>query len=520
MLDFTNISARGGKLKKVLISVYNKRGVENFAKKLVENNYKVISTGGTSKFLQKKGLDVTEVSEITGVEEMLGGRVKTLHPKIFGGILAREEDEDSLIEQNIPFFDMVVCNLYPFEEVIKEPNMTMANAIENIDIGGVALLRAAAKNFERVIVVSDISDYDWIIKKIETDGLSYDKRLSLAKKAFLRTSKYDTNITNFFAQRSGKDYGLPLNILIPLEKTTELRYGENPHQKAGLYLELLSEDNTSFKKYQGKALSYNNLVDIESAYTIVNNFEEPTSVIMKHTNPCGIGKGKDIKEAYERALSTDPMSAFGGIIGFNRTVTGETASIIVESFKEVIIAPSFEEDALEIFRSKKNLRVVQVKKIKRLDLDYRRIFAGWLIQERDKHEINEEEWEFVSKEKPNEGDLAALRFAWKVVGFVKSNAIVITDDQKTIGIGAGQMSRIDAVELAAKKAMQSGLTIKGTFLASDGFFPFRDSIDFAAKKGIKAVIEPGGSIRDKEVIEAANEKNIILVFSHRRHFRH
>ena len=507
-------------MKRALISVYDKKDIVEFAKRLVKNNYDIVSSGGTAKHLKDNGLEAREVSSITGTEEMLGGRVKTLHPFIFGGILARKEDENELQKLGIDFFDIVICNLYPFEKVVKNPDLTMTDAIENIDIGGVALLRAGAKNFERVIVVSDVADYDWIIERIEKDGLSYEERLSLAKKTFLYTSRYDSVITNFFSQKCEKEEGLPLSILISLNKKSELRYGENPHQKAGLYLEQLSEHTTPFEKYQGKELSYNNLVDIESAFTIVNSFKEPTSVIIKHTNPCGIGKGRNEKEAYEMALSTDPMSAFGGIVGFNRTVTKETASIIVKSFKEVIVAPSFEKEALEVFKKKKNLRVIKREKMKHQNLEYRRIFAGWLIQERDRHGVNESEWEFVSDRKPDEKELCALRFAWKIVGFVKSNAIVITDDTRTLGIGAGQMSRIDAVELAVKKAKQAGFEVTGAVLASDAFFPFRDSIDFASQKGIKAVIEPGGSKRDKEVIEAANEKDIILVLTHRRHFRH
>ena len=451
---------------------------------------------------------------------MLGGRVKTLHPNIFGGILARKEDENELQKLGIGFFDIVICNLYPFEEVVKNPNVTMADAIENIDIGGVALIRAGAKNFNRVIIVSDINDYDWVFKKIESNTLSDEVRLLLAKKAFLYTTRYDSAISNFLSQKVSDEKGLPSTIGITITKVHDLRYGENPHQNASFYRELNSLNILPFEKYQGKELSFNNLIDMESVINIVNNFDEPTAVIIKHTNPCGIGKGTDIKEAYERALSTDPMSAFGGIVGFNRTVTEETASIITKSFKEVIVSPSFEKEALEIFKKKKNLRVVKIEKVTESNFDYRKIFAGWLIQEKDKYETKEDEWEYVSNRKPTDMETSALRFAWKVVGFVKSNAIVITDDTRTLGIGAGQMSRIDAAELAVKKAKQANLEIKGAVLASDAFFPFRDSIDFAAGEGITSVIEPGGSKRDREVIDAANEKNIALVFTHRRHFRH
>jgi len=507
-------------LKRALISVYDKKGIAEFAKKLVENSYEIVSTGGTAKHLKEKGLSVVEVSDITQTKEMLGGRVKTLHPKIFGGILAREKDSSEIEKLGINSIDMVVCNLYPFEEITRKKNVSMEIALENIDIGGVALLRAAAKNFEKVIVVSSISDYDWIIEEIQKQGLSDEQRLSLANKSFMRTAAYDITIANFLSHSLQNNFKLPQNIFVSLEKTTKLRYGENAHQKAALYRNILSEDIPAFKKYQGKELSYNNIIDTESAFLIANSFVEPSAAIIKHRNPCGIGKGKDDREAYERALSTDPMSAFGGIVALNRKLTKETAMEIVKSFKEVVVAPSFETEALEVFKKKKNLRVIAVEKLMKDYLDYRKTFAGWLIQEKDQYESNEEEWEVVSTEKPDEEVFSALRFAWKVVGFVKSNAIVIANHQKTIGIGAGQMSRIDAAELAVKKAKQAGLTVENTVLASDAFFPFRDSIDFAAKEGIKTVIEPGGSIRDKEVIQAANEKGIILVFTHRRHFRH
>lgn len=507
-------------MKRVLISTYDKTGLASFAEKLVKNGYEIVSTGGTSKHLKDNGLDVIEVKEITKTEEMLDGRVKTLHPNIFGGILARESDDDTLAKYNISRLEMVICNLYPFAQVISKPDVTMDEAIENIDIGGVALLRAAAKNCKYVTVVSSIEDYDWIVEKIENDGLTYDDRLLLARKAFTYTSTYDTAINNYFSKQIKEEEELPHTIAVNLQKLENLRYGENPHQKAALYSDGNKKESEPYQKHQGKKISYNNLVDIDSAINIVNSFKETVSVVIKHTNPCGIAIGDNTKQAFQRALSTDPMSAFGGIIGFNRKVTAETASEIVKSFKEVVVAPSFEDEALEIFKKKKNLRIVSAENWEKVTFDYRKTFAGWLLQERDNHEIVENEWEFVSNLKPDEQDLNALRFAWKVVGFVKSNSIIITDETKTLGIGAGQMSRIDAAELSVKKANQAELDVKNGYMASDGFFPFRDSIDFAAKVGIKAVIEPGGSIRDKEVIEAANEKNIILVLTHRRHFRH
>lgn len=507
-------------MKRVLISTYDKTGLASFTRKLVDNGYEIVSTGGTSGYLTDNGLDVTEVSKITKTEEMLGGRVKTLHPNIFGGILAREGDDDTLTKYNISRFEMVICNLYPFAQVISKPDVTMDEAIENIDIGGVALLRAAAKNFKYVTVVPSIEDYDWIAEKIENEGLSYNDRTMLARKAFSYTSEYDATINSYFSQQLEEEEELPHSITVNLQKLKNLRYGENPHQKAALYSNGDKKGSEPYQKHQGKKISYNNLVDIDSAINIVNSFKETVSVVIKHTNPCGIAVGDNTKEAFQRALSTDPMSAFGGIIGFNRKVTAETASEIVKSFKEVVVAPSFEDEALEIFKKKKNLRIISTENWEKVRFDYRKTFAGWLLQERDNHKIVEEEWEFVSNQKPTQQDICALRFAWKVVGFVKSNSIVITNETKTLGIGAGQMSRIDAAELSVKKANQAELDVKNGYMASDGFFPFRDSIDFAAKMGIRAVIEPGGSIRDKEVIEAANEKNIILVLTHRRHFRH
>ncbi|OQX56559.1 MAG: bifunctional phosphoribosylaminoimidazolecarboxamide formyltransferase/IMP cyclohydrolase [Candidatus Cloacimonas sp. 4484_209] len=507
-------------MKRALITVYDKKNIVNFAGKLAKNGYEIVSTGGTANLLQNNKIKVINVSSLTGFDQMLNGRVKTLHPKIFGGILARDEDKQELIKNQIGFFDIVICNLYPFEQVIQKNEVTIEEALENIDIGGVALLRAAAKNFPRVTVVSDINDYNWVADKIESGGSTIEERLFLAQKAFLYTSRYDSIIADFFIRQSQKENILPSRIIISLEKDKELRYGENAHQKAALYREILPASHTDFIQYQGKELSFNNIIDMESAFLIANSFTEPASAIIKHRNPCGVGIGNNLSEAFTRALSTDPMSAFGGIIGLNRAVNAELAGLIIKSFKEVVIAPEVENDALEVFKKKKNLRVIVRKTLNNTPLDFHKTFAGWLIQQTDDHKLYEEEWEFVSAKKPDEEQLAALRFAWKVAGFVKSNAIVITDSVKTIGIGAGQMSRIDAAELAVKKAKQAGLDVSGCVMASDGFFPFRDSIDFAAKEKISAVIEPGGSIRDKEVIDAACEKDIVLIFSHRRHFRH
>ncbi len=500
--------------------MYDKTGIETFAQKLSELGYEIVSSGGTARHLISCNIEVAKISDVTKSPEMLGGRVKTLHPHIFGAILARTQDEKELQDLGISPISIVICNLYPFESVTSKPEVTLEEAIENIDIGGVTLLRAAAKNFDRVAVLFDKDDYDWVLKKIAGNQLTQDDRAQLAHKAFMYTCRYDSLIANFLATRGNEEQKLPSNLCVPLLKIADLRYGENPHQISALYAELGKTKELPFVQHQGKKLSFINIIDLESSYTIANSFDEPASVIVKHTNPCGVGIGSNTKEAYARALSTDPMSAFGGIIGFNGEVSADTASLILDSFKEVVIAPSFTPDALERFKKKKHLRIIELSSGFEGDVEYRSFFGGWLAQRRDDHASREDEWEFVSERKAAEDEMQALRFAWKVVGFVKSNAIVLTNDSQTIGIGAGQMSRIDAAELSVKKAKQAGLEVKGTVLASDAFFPFRDSIDFAAKHEISAVIEPGGSKRDKDIIEAANEHNIALIFSHRRHFRH
>jgi phosphoribosylaminoimidazolecarboxamide formyltransferase/IMP cyclohydrolase len=430
------------------------------------------------------------------------------------------QDANELQKLGISPISIVICSLYPFESVISKPDVTLEDAIENIDIGGVTLLRAAAKNFDQVAVLFDPDDYGWVLKKMAEDTLTVDDRRQLARKAFMYTCRYDSLIANYLAETHQKTADLPSNLCIPLMKIAQLRYGENPHQEAGLYAELGKPMELPFQQHQGKQLSFINIIDLESAYTIASSFDVPASVIVKHTNPCGVAIGSDTREAYERALSTDPMSAFGGIIGFNRKVTSETALLINDSFKEVVIAPGYEPEAFATFAKRKNLRVIEIASGFNGNLEFRSFFGGWLVQKKDDHVNIEQEWECVSKRKPTEAEMRSLRLGWKVVGFVKSNAIVLTSETQTIGIGAGQMSRIDAAELSVKKAEQAGLAVKGSVLASDAFFPFRDSIDFAAKHGITAVIEPGGSKRDREVIAAADEHGIALIFTHRRHFRH
>jgi phosphoribosylaminoimidazolecarboxamide formyltransferase/IMP cyclohydrolase len=506
-------------LKRALISVYDKTGIETAARRLSDMGYEIVSSGGTARFIEERGIPVVKISEATKSPEMLGGRVKTLHPHIFGGILARHEDEQELKDLGITPISVVICNLYPFESVISKPEVTIEEAIENIDIGGVTLLRAAAKNFDRVAVIFDAADYDWVLKKMAENTLTEQDRRALATKAFMYTCRYDSLIANYLGS-SGEEGELPSGLCIPLSKIADLRYGENPHQEGAVYAESGKPLELPFVQHQGKKLSYINIIDLESAYTIASSFTDPAAVIVKHTNPCGVAIGADPRQAYERALSTDPMSAFGGIIGFNREVTADAAKLITDSFKEVVIAPGFEKDALSQLAKKKNLRVIEISRDCEGVLEFRSFFGGWLVQKRDDHASNEDEWEVVSERTPTESEMAALKLGWKVVGFVKSNAIVLTSSTQTIGIGAGQMSRIDAAELSVKKAKQAGLTVRGSVLSSDAFFPFRDSIDFAAQQGITAVIEPGGSRRDKEVIEAANEHDIALIFAHRRHFRH
>ncbi len=507
-------------MKRALISVYDKTDIEGFARTLQSAGYSIVSSGGTARHLSKHGIEVVTISDITEFPEMLGGRVKTLHPRIFGGILARAEDEKELHEMSITPISLVVCNLYPFEAVTSKPGVTLSEAIENIDIGGVALLRAAAKNYERVGVLFDRNDYEWVGEKIASGQLTPVDRLGLARKAFTYTCRYDSLIANFLTGQSTQEQRLPSHICTPLIKTADLRYGENPHQVAAVYGTLGAAQPLPFKQHQGKKLSFINIIDLESAATMAASFDATASVVVKHTNPCGVGIGADTKQAYERALSTDPMSAFGGIIGFNREVTDETASLILNSFKEVVVAPSYADAALERFKKKKNLRIIDLSLSVADHLEYRSFFGGWLVQQADDHASKEHEWEAVSQRKPTADEMDALRLAWRVVGFVKSNAIVLANQTQTIGIGAGQMSRIDAAHLSVKKAEQANLQVQGAVLASDAFFPFRDSIDYAAEHGIPAVIEPGGSKRDQEVIEAANEHNIALIFTHRRHFRH
>ena len=524
------------KVKRALISVSDKRGLVDFASRLSRNLVELISTGGTAKTLREAGLQVRDVSELTGFPEILGGRVKTLHPKVHGGLLAIRdlpEHQREVEANNIQYIDMLVVNLYPFRETVAREGVTLEDAIENIDIGGPSMIRSAAKNFEDVVVVVDPSDYSAVAEEMSSSGglVSKQTRFRLARRAFETTAQYDAAISEFLEgsvvldQNEGlrveKTADLPARFTVLARKAMDLRYGENPHQRAALYITSKSASGIAeAEKLQGKELSFNNLIDLEAAWALVSEFPETACTIIKHTNPCGAATAPDVGEAFEKARATDPTSAFGGIIGLNRTVTEAAARVIAETFFEAIAAPDYEPGALQVFASKKNLRVLRVHSSQaggaRLDL---RVISdnGLLIQDRDLLTLDEGKLRVVTNRQPTDEEMRALRFAWIVAKHVKSNAIVYARDGQLVGVGAGQMSRVDSVKLGAMKAQ---LPLIGTVVASDAFFPFRDGVDEAARAGITAVIQPGGSVRDEEVIAAANEHNLAMVFTGMRHFRH
>lgn len=506
----------GSMIKRALISVSDKRNLEWFAKGLAELGMEIIATGGTASLLREHHIPHVKVEDITKFPEILEGRVKTLHPTIFAGILYLRKSSDQqaqLREFGIGPIDMVVVNFYPFEKVSKK-NPPLEKILEVIDIGGPSLVRASAKNFQDVIVVVDPDDYEWVLTQLQKNkDIDIQKRKELATKAFRYTCLYDYNIYRYFSD-SEKEF--PDEIFIRAEKEMKLRYGENPHQKGALYLEETSPFK-DMKFYGGKELSYNNILDMDSALSMISSFSEPFAVIIKHTNPCGAGIGEDIYDAYLKAFSTDPKSAFGGIIGLNREVDERLAEEISKHFFEVIVAPSYSESALSILTKKKNLRIIGIRLNYHESKDWKRISGGFLYQDKDNAEIKREDLKVVTKRAPTEEEIEDLLFSWKIVKFVKSNAIVIGKDKRTIGIGAGQMSRVDSVELAIKKAI---LPLQGASLASDAFFPFPDSIEIAGKAGITAIIQPGGSIRDNEVIETADKLGLAMVFTGMRHFRH
>lgn len=519
-------------IKRALISVSDKTGVVDFAKTLQELHVEILSTGGTAKLLADNGISVIEVSDYTGFPEMMDGRVKTLHPKIHGGILARRGIDDKVMEEHaIPPIDMVVVNLYPFEQTVADPDCDLATAIENIDIGGPTMLRAAAKNHAAVTVIVDAADYARVLEEMRASGGSVSEatRYDLAVKTFEHTARYDGNIANYLGrigpEKEKSEFSRTFNA--QFHKVQEMRYGENPHQKAAFYMEHSPEPGTvgTARQIQGKELSYNNIADTDAALECVKQFAEgPACVIVKHANPCGVAMGATQLEAYDRAYKTDPTSAFGGIIAFNTPLEGETAKVIVErQFVEVIIAPEVTEDAVAAVAAKKNVRLLVCGRWPEeptAALDFKRVNGGLLVQDRDLGMVSRQNLKVVTKRSPTVDELKDLLFSWKVAKFVKSNAIVYCKDGMTIGVGAGQMSRVYSAKIAGIKAADEGLQVKGSVMASDAFFPFRDGIDAAAEAGITAVIQPGGSMRDEEVIAAADEHGLAMVFTEMRHFRH
>ncbi|MCP1728601.1 phosphoribosylaminoimidazolecarboxamide formyltransferase/IMP cyclohydrolase [Natronospira proteinivora] len=518
-------------IKRALISVSDKTGVADLARSLHSHGVEILSTGGTAALMREEGVPVTDVSEVTGFPEIMGGRVKTLHPRVHGGLLGRKgQDEAVMDEHGIQAIDLLVVNLYPFERTVADPDCSLEEAIENIDIGGPAMIRAAAKNHDRVSVVTDVSDYDAILRELDQHNgqVSEDTRFRLAVQAFAYTARYDTAVTAALDrfQQSDRAQVFPDQYASTFRKRADMRYGENPHQSAAFYADLRAPAGTitTAIQHQGKALSYNNVADADAALECVKTLSEPGCVIVKHGNPCGVAQSADLAQAYDAAFSTDSTSAFGGIIAFNREVDELTARTIVDrQFLEVLIAPGFSDQALRILSEKKNVRVMATGQWPDAPVrqhEFKRVAGGLLIQDRDVDIVTESDLSFPSRRQPAAEELKALMFAWRVARFVKSNAIVYAGPDRTLGIGAGQMSRVDSARIGAIKAEQAGLSLDGAAMASDAFFPFRDGIDAAAERGVKAVIQPGGSRRDEEVIQAANEHGIAMVFTGMRHFRH
>jgi phosphoribosylaminoimidazolecarboxamide formyltransferase / IMP cyclohydrolase len=515
-------------ITRALISVSDKSGIVEFCRELNLLGVEILSTGGTARVLADHSLPVLEVSEYTGFPEMMDGRVKTLHPKIHGGILGRRGIDDAIMAANgINPIDLVVVNLYPFEQTVANPDCDFETAIENIDIGGPTMIRAAAKNHADVAVVVNPADYDLILAELKSNqkSLSQQTRFNLALKSFEHTGRYDTAISIYLAKINQQQFPETLNLQFYLSQT--MRYGENPHQQAAFYREKAPAFGTiaAARQLQGKELSYNNIADADAALECVKSFDEkPACVIVKHANPCGVAVADNLLSAYDNAYKTDPTSAFGGIIAFNRELDKDTAAeIIKRQFVEVIIAPTITNTAKAVLQGKQNIRVLECGNWhtrKANDLDFKRVAGGILVQDRDTGMINLNDIKVVSKRKPTDQEMSDLLFAWKVAKFVKSNAIVFCKNNQTIGVGAGQMSRVYSAKVAALKAADEGLFVKGSVMASDAFFPFRDGIDSAAEAGITAVIQPGGSVRDDEVIAAADEHNISMVFTSMRHFRH
>ncbi|EGR4293863.1 bifunctional phosphoribosylaminoimidazolecarboxamide formyltransferase/IMP cyclohydrolase [Vibrio cholerae] len=520
-----------------LLSVSDKTGIVEFAKALAERGVELLSTGGTARLLAEQGLTVTEVSDYTGFPEMMDGRVKTLHPKVHGGILGRRGQDDAVMNTHgIQPIDMVVVNLYPFAQTVANPNCTLADAVENIDIGGPTMVRSAAKNHKDVAIVVNAHDYDRVIREMDANhnSLTLATRFDLAIAAFEHTAAYDGMIANYFGtmvpsygenKEGDEESKFPRTFNAQFIKKQDMRYGENSHQAAAFYVEANPQEASvaTAHQIQGKALSYNNIADTDAALECVKEFSQPACVIVKHANPCGVALGDDLLQAYNRAYQTDPTSAFGGIIAFNRELDGETAQAIIErQFVEVIIAPKVSQAAIDIVAAKQNVRLLVCGEWQgqTTGFDLKRVNGGLLVQDRDQGMVAQDDLQVVSTRQPSDTELKDALFCWKVAKYVKSNAIVYAKGDMTIGIGAGQMSRVYSAKIAGIKAADEGLEVAGSVMASDAFFPFRDGIDAAAAAGITCVIQPGGSMRDQEVIDAANEHGMAMIFTGMRHFRH
>ncbi len=512
--------------QRALFSVSDKTGLVSFAKKLHDAGTELVASGGTAAQLADAGLPVVPVEVLTGFPELLGGRVKTLHPAIHGGILARRTKDhlEELAELGLLPIDLVVVNLYPFEQTVAEPDVSLAEAVEQIDIGGVALLRAAAKNFESVAVICEPDDYDSVAQTVASGGLEVETRRALALKAFRHTAAYDAAISNFLAGRQPeKDNDpqdtatLPEQVRLDLERVQVMRYGENPHQQGALYR--YSNASAAFEQLHGQEMSYNNWLDLDGSWHAAQDFDAPTVAIIKHSNPCGLASAETLANAYENALASDPVSAFGSIISVNRRLDGATAERMAKLFIEIVAAPSYEDEALAILQRKKNLRILRAAGTVPSQLSIRTVYGGALVQEPDnsRDDLEPANWQIVTRSRPDASQLEDLAFAWRVCRHVKSNAIVYAKDRATVGVGAGQMSRVDSVMLAGHKA---GDKASGAVMASDAFFPFADGIEAAAAHGVAAVVQPGGSIRDEEVIESCDRLGLVMAFTGTRHFRH
>ena len=520
-------------IKQALISVSDKTGVLEFARALAAMNVQLLSTGGTARLLADNGLQVTEVADYTGFPEMLDGRVKTLHPKVHGGILARRDfpaHMDALAQHAIPTIDMVVVNLYPFQQTVAKDQCSLEDAIENIDIGGPAMLRSSAKNHKDVVVICDPADYGSVLDEMRAQQgeVSYETRFGLAKKVFAHTAQYDGAITNYLSalgadRQHATRSAYPHTLNLQFTKVQDMRYGENPHQSAAFYRDIAAVDGAlaNYRQLQGKELSYNNIADADAAWECVKSFDGVACVIIKHANPCGVAVGIDAADAYAKAFQTDPTSAFGGIIAFNCGLDGKAAEAVAKQFVEVLIAPSFTAEARQVFEGKQNVRLLEIPLARAVNAyDMKRVGGGLLLQSADAKNVQAAELKVVTKKQPTPQQLQDMMFAWRVAKFVKSNAIVFCGNGMTLGVGAGQMSRVDSARIASIKAQNAGLTLAGSAVASDAFFPFRDGLDVVVAAGATCVIQPGGSMRDQEVIDAADEQGIVMALTGTRHFRH